>query len=151
NVSNTRDRIDYATAPTIAVDSSGGVGIAYFASIRPARADIFFSRSTDGRSFSTPLNLSRVGGPSSRVDVRTPFIEIDSSGNIRVVYIKVDLARNEQDVYFTQSTDGGMRFSEPINASRTTALGIISFVPAVSSDRAGNIGIAWSAFTSGLL
>jgi hypothetical protein len=141
-----------ALAPAMAIEGSGAVALVYIGTAPTTRADIFFSRSATGLGFSPPINISNTLTTSTAIaTVATPTIAIDQAGNINVAFVRADLNRNEQDIYFTRSTNQGQTFSASINASRTTAAGILSFVPSIGTDSAGNIAIAWGAFTQGAL
>ncbi|MBI3939771.1 MAG: hypothetical protein HY315_02950 [Acidobacteria bacterium] len=141
----------FPSSPILVADQGEGLGIAFLASARFGR-DLFVARSNDGSSFSPPVNISLTNSanPSAAV-VASPSIAIDSSGTIYVAYIRVDRSRNEQDIYFASSTDGGASFSSPVNASSTTAAGMIAYGPSVGTDSAGNVGIAMGAFLAGTL
>ncbi len=154
NVSNSPVRFPsgFANSPVMAVDSSGAVAIAFFQATGSRPPDIYFSRSTDGARFSTPVSVARASAPSATPpSVSSPSLAIDRSSHILVAYVRTDRTVNEQDVYFSRSTDEGGTFSEPINASRTSLRGILSFVPAVAADSVGNIGIAWGVLGLGPL
>ncbi|HEY3128537.1 MAG TPA: sialidase family protein [Acidobacteriota bacterium] len=141
-----------ASSPAIAVDSSGTVLIAFFAATGSRPPDIYFSQSADGSTFSTPLSVARASSVTvNPPSVSSPSLAVDRSGHVLVAFIRSDLTRNEQDVYFSRSIDGGITFSEPINASRTSLRGIRSFVPYVLADSAGNVGLAWGVFGPGPL
>src|SRR3989442_2373205 len=139
-------------APVIAVDSSGAVMIAFLGATGSKPPDIYFSQSTDGSTCWTPVSVAGASAVSvNPPSVSSPSLAVDRSGHVLVAFIRIDLTRNEQDVYFSRSTDGGITFSEPINASKTSLRGIRSFVPYVSTDSAGNVGLAWGVFGPGPL
>jgi hypothetical protein len=77
-----------ANNPTLAIDSCGGVEIAW-----AGTADVFYSRSVDGISFSAPVNLS-----NAHTSQFEPRIATDSHGSAFVLW------QNETDVLFRQIT-----------------------------------------------
>jgi hypothetical protein len=73
-----------ATNPTIAVDSCGGIDVAWVGTV-----DLFYARSTDGSTFSPPTNIS-----NAHTTQFSPSISTDSSGSAFVLW------RNSTDVLF---------------------------------------------------
>ena len=137
--------------PAIAVDAAGAASITFDGFNASGQRDIFFTRSTNGTTFSTPLNLSAILSTSTNVQADSPTIAIDGTGNINVAFSRRDLTRNEQEIYFCRSTNNGTSFSPTINVTKTTALGTRSFVPNIGVDRRGNIGISASGLGPGLI
>ena len=137
--------------PAIAVDAAGAVSITFDGINSSGLRDIFFTRSTNGTTFSIPLNLSGILSTSTNVIADSPTIAIDGSGNINVAFSRRDLTRNEQEIYFTRSTNNGTSFSPAVNVTRTTVQGTRSFVPNIGVDRRGNIGISAGGLGPGLI
>ena len=79
----------------------------------PGQNDIFFSNNTDGgNNFSIPLNLSNNTGTSL-----SPQIAL-SGNNVYVVW--TDDTPGQNDIFFSNNTDGGNNFSIPLNLSNNT-------------------------------
>jgi predicted secreted protein with PEFG-CTERM motif len=73
--------------------------------------DILFSKSVDGGStFSKPVNLSK-----NKEDSGYPEFAV-SGNNIYVTWTNA-ISRQNYDVLFSKSTDGGQTFADPINIS----------------------------------
>ena len=137
--------------PAIAVDAAGAVSIAYDGISSTGRRDIFFTRSTNGTTFSTPVNLSGIFSTSTSVLADSPTLAIDRAGQINVAFSRRDLTRNEQEIYFTRSTNNGSSFSPAVNVTKTTGQGTRSFAPHLEVDARGNIGISAGALGPGLI
>jgi hypothetical protein len=137
--------------PAIAVDAAGAVSITFDGFSSTGLRDIFFTRSTNGTTFSTPLNLSGILSTSTNIQADSPTIAIDGAGNINVAFSRRDLTRNEQEVYFCRSTNNGTSFTAARNVTGTTAFGTRSFVPSIGVDRRGNIGISAGGLGPGLI
>jgi hypothetical protein len=73
-----------ANSPTIAIDSCGGIDVVWAGS-----SDIFFSRSADGLTFETPMNVS-----NARTSEFSPLIATSAGGAAYVVW------ENTTDVFF---------------------------------------------------
>jgi hypothetical protein len=73
-----------ANSPTIAIDSCGGIDVAY-----AGASDIFLSRSTDGMAFAAPTNLS-----NAHKGEFSPLIATDAKGSAYIVW------EDTTDVFF---------------------------------------------------
>ena len=99
-----------AFEPEIAVDSNGAINIAWEDS-GPGVKSIMFSRSIDeGKTFSTPLKVSKGEGAATEAHIAS-----DSAGRLSVVWVQE--SGEEKQAYYSRSTDGGQTFSDPINLS----------------------------------
>jgi len=79
----------------------------------PGQNDIFFSNNTNGgNTFSIPLNLSNNTGTSL-----SPQIAL--SGN-NVYVVCADDTPGQNDIFFSNNTNGGNNFSIPLNLSNNT-------------------------------
>lgn len=97
--------------PEIAVDSEDGINVVWQDEDSGMNA-IMFVRSTDGgTTFSTPKRVSTGEGRASEAQ-----IDADSSGRLNVVW--VDESSGSSQAYYSQSTNHGETFSDPINASK---------------------------------
>jgi hypothetical protein len=96
-------------------------------------SDIFFAASYDnGRTFSTPLNISNNDGIAFDP-------QISSSGN-NVYVVWVDNTDGNIDIFFAASYDNGRTFSEPENLSES--LSGASLDPQISSE-GNNVYVVW--------
>ncbi|MCK5056225.1 MAG: exo-alpha-sialidase, partial [Candidatus Aminicenantes bacterium] len=89
----------------------------------------------DNHTFYVPGNISNNAGSS-----RHPAIAVDSAGNINVVW------RDNTDILFSHSTDGGSSWSAAVNISNNSG---DSYKPAITVDSAGNINVAWQDISPG--
>jgi hypothetical protein len=137
--------------PAIAVDTTGAVSITFDGANASGQRDIFFTRSTTGTTFSTPVNLSNILSTSTTIRADSPSVAIDGAGNINVAFSRRDLTRNEQEIYFCRSTNNGTSFSPARNVTQTTVQGTRSFAPNIGVDRRGNIGISAGGLGPGII
>lgn len=99
-----------ASEPEIAVDSENGINIVWQDEASGV-STIMFVRSTDGgATFSAPKRISTGEGQASEAQIHA-----DASGRLDVVW--VDESSGSSQAYYSQSTDHGETFSDPINAS----------------------------------
>ena len=77
------------------------------------QSDIFLAKSNDGgNSFASPINISNSSENSSKTrDTHMAF----SGNNLYLVW--TEKTKEQSDVYFVKSEDGGQRFSQPTNLS----------------------------------
>lgn len=105
--------------------------------------ELFYSRAAaDTRAFSPPVNL--INRPD--LDVESPVIGADASGQIIVAYLRNDLTNLRdvrQDVALSISSDGGRTFGDPINVTRlSTRFRAVEVAMAV--EPGGAINLAWT-------
>ena len=106
-----------AFEPEIAVDQNGAINIAW-EDTAPGANSIMFSRSTDeGKTFSTPLQVSKGTAVASEAHIAS-----DSAGRLSVVWVQGN--EDEKQAYYARSTDGGQTFSDPITLSNTEGASI---------------------------
>ena len=117
--------------PEIAVDRAGHINVVWQDNTF-GNLDVFFARSNDGITFSTPQNLSNDSGASIFVQPA-----VDSSGNIYLVW--EDTTPSNTGVLFSRSTDGGATFSTPQNLLN----GGIAQFPRIVVDSGGKIDVVW--------
>ncbi|HXU48191.1 MAG TPA: sialidase family protein [Candidatus Binatia bacterium] len=86
-------------------------------------------------TFSAPLNISHNPGGG-------PQLYIESGGNIDAVWLQNPAGASSPDVFFSRSTENGVSFSTPVDASSRTAA-LIREWPVVAVDGNGRIDIAW--------
>jgi hypothetical protein len=116
---NPDDDIDQMN-PQVLVDKNGTIYVLWWEE-KDDNADIYLAKSVDhGQTFSKPV---RVNEDPNNSDQRTPSMAIDTNGSIYVVWMDcrndVDgqyegLGRDDADIYFAKSTDGGNSFSKNV-------------------------------------
>ncbi len=146
--------------PRVGADSSGRVYVVWRRSDRNG-SHILLSRSTDGRTFSDPVVVSRAAVPTTPGGVPTtsafqPALAVGLSGAVFVAYMQQTIrqiapdmfALVALDLFLTRSTDGGATFSEPVNVSRYNSAVptlVTSSPPSLALDTADNPYLAWAA------
>ena len=107
----------------IAVNSTGQIYIVWRL-MDTSSSVIMISSSSDGLTFSAPLEISQTAGPLSFA--YRPSLAVGTDGSVYVSFVKETLRESlpklfltvAQDLYLTSSTDGGATFSAPVNVSR---------------------------------
>jgi hypothetical protein len=123
--------------PSLVVDSLGNLYVVW-EDDRNDDWDIYFANSTDGGVTWTYPNV-KVNDDSSAWQIN-PSIAVDNSGNL---YVTWDDDRNgDQDIYFSKSTDRGIKWTVDKKVS-TDTLGASQSNPTIAVDSSGNIYIAW--------
>ncbi|HEX8183950.1 MAG TPA: sialidase family protein [Blastocatellia bacterium] len=106
-----------AFEPEIAVDPGNAINVAWEDSATGVNS-IMFSRSTDeGKTFSTPLRVSKGTDPATEAHIAS-----DGAGRLSVVWVQG--TEEEKQAYYSRSTDGGLTFSDPVNLSNTAGASI---------------------------
>lgn len=104
-------------------------------------ADIFYAKSNDiGKTFSVPINLSN----STEFSQTVRDSQIAVSGN-NVFIVWWEESRQDSDVFFIKSVDGGLNFNKPINLSQTSAK---SMFPQIISNEE-NVYVLWHDYSHG--
>jgi PKD repeat protein len=98
--------------PSIAVGSDGVVYLAYAGWGGTTQSDIYFTKSSDGRTWTAPLRVNNDGGAAAQAD---PSIALDSRNNISLVW--TDSRNGNNDVFYSKSTDGGLSFSTNVRVN----------------------------------
>jgi hypothetical protein len=124
--------------PEIAVDGTGNI-YTVWTDYRNGDPDIYFASSSDrGKTFSPSIRINDDGAGNTQIH---PDIAVDGSGNI---YITWQDGRNDlYDVYFTNSSDGGITFS-PNRVVDSAPFGESQEYPSVAVDDIGTIFIGWA-------
>ena len=78
-------------------------------------ADIFFTKSSNGRIWSAPVRVNDDTGGASQTQ---PRLALDSSNNIYIVW--TDTRGGTNDVYFSKSTTGGLSFAPNLRVNDVT-------------------------------
>ncbi len=113
----------------------------------PENTDLFFSRSTDaGVTFSSPFNLSNNPGLSGDASMIVSTNPNNNADEVNVIWLDDTGSKSgERNVIFSQSTDNGASFGNPINMSNTQGSALLS--QAVISGK--NLYLTWAEFNSG--
>jgi hypothetical protein len=129
NITNTAGYTFLTSQPQ--VDSSGKIHVVFYddTDLGPNGSKVYYTRSDDGgRSYSTPVQLSRDGEGST-----LPILKVDSHGNLFVAwqYLKPDFQNGTErivkaNVAVTESSDGGRSFSAPQDVTTNSII-----VPAI--------------------
>jgi hypothetical protein len=122
--------------------------VSSFPSSPPQNTDVFFSRSVDaGVTFSAPFNISNnpglSGDASMIVSTNPKNIHTDE---VNVMWHDDTGAKSgDRNIFFSQSTDNGASFSNPINISNTRGSSLLSQM-VISGN---NLYLTWAEFNSG--
>src|SRR5579859_7240809 len=142
----------------IGPDGTVYVSFANFAN-HSAASDIFVMKSTDdGNTFSAPVMVAtdntigvgsiRIPNTTFRDGINYAFaVSPDIAGHLYVAYSNFHQTANgmQYDVYFTQSTDGGMTWSPASKVNDDGNLGrtVDHFQPAVAAGTGGAVAVAF--------
>lgn len=123
-------------APQMAV--SGGSIYVVWMDDSLGHYDILFSRSSDGgRTFASPVNVSRANQDSG-------YPQIAASGQEVYVVWTGTITDKNYDIYFARSADGGQTFESPLDLSNDPGA---SGWPQVAYE--GNVYVSWVDNTTG--
>src|SRR2546427_3894830 len=106
----------WAAEPSLAVGSDR---VAYLAFTgwggSVTQSDIFFTKSSDGRTWSVPIRVNNDAGGAAQSEPAPP---LDSA---KAIYIARTDSRNRKNhVFFSQYTDGGLSFSANVRVNDVT-------------------------------
>ncbi len=138
--------------PSLAVDSRGAVFVAWTnPDVRIGQQDVLLARSVDGSRFEAPVNLSSAAYWMGHL-TDLPVLGVDPSGNVTAAWRQMvgNPLKNfdpQRDVFYARSTDGGLRWSTPVNIS--TNVGDTLQPPTLTVDRDGRVYVFWDDDTSG--
>ncbi|MFC2156051.1 sialidase family protein, partial [Acidobacteriota bacterium] len=131
NISNSTND---SKAPSIAVDDTGNINVAWYDDYSSYVHEIKFKRSTDsGATWGSTVTVSNYTGYARR-----PDIALDSSGNLNLVWTGGN--PGDYEIYFSRSTDNGATWSSFVNISNSSGL---SQSPVIAVDSSGNLNTAW--------
>jgi chitodextrinase len=127
--------------PSLTLDASNNIYLAW-TDTRNGNNDVFFSKSTDsGLSFSANVRVNDVTTNSQS----EPSIAVDPTNNhvIHVVWTDTRSAVNGADIFYINSTDGGLSFNPVSLRINTDATAVEQGAPhvAVAPDR--SVDIVW--------
>jgi hypothetical protein len=120
----------------------------YVSSSTPQNTDVFFSRSIDaGITFSAPFNITNnpgLSGEASMIVSTNP--KNNHADEVNVMWLDDTGGKSrERNVFFSQSTDSGASFGNPINISNTQGSSLLSQM-VISGN---NLYLTWAEFNSG--
>ena len=111
-------RYDYVDDPTVAIDKSGRIAVAW---VEQARKDIFFQRfAVDGTTrIGAPVNVSR--SPATFSWLPRLAIAPDNPRHVYLFWQEIIFsgASHGGEMFFARSEDGGASFSDPLNVSNS--------------------------------
>jgi hypothetical protein len=136
NLTNLRD------SPDIAVDSSGTIHVVW-EDTREGNWDIFHSKSSNGGTSWSPN--TRVNVPSS-ADQRRPTLAVDSLGYLYVAWHDNRASAFDYDIYFANSTDGGLSWSLPNVRVNNDGLGNVQENPSIAVISGGTVYVVWDDY-----
>jgi hypothetical protein len=132
-----------ASDPEIAVDAHGNINVVWQTlNATDQSSSSFFSHSSDGVTFSTPMNLC---GPGESCGF--PEVALDKHGNINLVWASALCVNCTQDVMFSRSSNSGTTFGIPINLSNSPDP--MMSAPELTMDPRGTVNVVWSKGNSG--
>jgi len=79
------------------------------------QSDIFFTKSSDGRTWTVPIRVNNDAGGATQQD---PSLALDAANRILIVW--TDSRNGNNDVFFSKSTDGGLSFSSNVRVNDVT-------------------------------
>jgi hypothetical protein len=164
NVSRSGDTFSWLPRLVVAGENSSEVGVLWQEIVFSGGShggEIFFARSADGgRSYSSPVNLSRTTAGAGKGRLHRQYWHNGSLDLVRSPSGELYAAWTEYEgpLHFSRSTDGGRSFSEPVLLAggdgelpaRGPALALdgndrIYLAWAVGEDPGADIHLAWSA------
>src|SRR5688572_2367727 len=77
--------------------------------------DIFFSKSSDGRTWTVPIRVNNDTGPENQQD---PALALDVDNNIVIAWM--DTRNGNYDIFFSKSIDGGLSFPTDVLVNDVT-------------------------------
>jgi len=160
NVSRGLDPGVVPQQPALAVDSRNNIYVAWTnPDRRIGQQDILLAKSTDGVRFQTINNLSYATYWTGAL-ADWPALVVDRNGVLSAVWRQsvTNLTKQndtQRDVFSSQSADGGLNWSSPINLSTNlgdTLLGAafaLAQPPGLAVDREGRVYAFWDDDTAG--
>src|SRR5712691_2457655 len=105
--------------PAMIVDGPPAYWVAYLAFTgwggSVTQSDIFFTKSSNGRTWSVPIRVNNDAGGASQSE---PALALDSANAIYIAW--TDSRNGNNDVFFSKSTDGGLSFSANVRVNDVT-------------------------------
>lgn len=125
NVSQTRNW-DLEVAP------NGSVGIAY--SLGSSTATLFYSKSSDGISFTTTTVSSG--------EAQTPDLIFDAQSGAHLAWEPLNMGGN---VFYAYAADG-LNFAAPVQLSAVSTLSQQAYWPRIALDNRGFVNVSWNLY-----
>jgi hypothetical protein len=138
---------DGGIQPQVAVDQAGTVHLVYFKG-DPLQGDLFYARSKDGLTFSTPIRVNSVPGTAVAIgNIRGARIAAGRRGHIYIVWNGSSKLGNPSQgrspLLYTRLNESGTAF-EPERNLIHTAYGIDGG-GGIAADRQGRVYVFWHA------
>jgi hypothetical protein len=125
--------------PSIAVDTGDNIYVVW-EDFRNDNHDIYFSNSSDGGMTWLATNVI-INSDVGTAGQYSPSIAINSNGGIYVVW--EDYRNGNGDIYFANSTDGGIRWTDPNTKINNDTGSFDQYYPALDVDQADNVYCVW--------
>jgi hypothetical protein len=96
-----------------------------------------------------PAELSAFAHPTVVHEIaegHSPRIAAESSGNFHVVFESFEPGSKVQDIFYTESSDGGVSWAAPVDVSKTPGA---SSHPDIALEKSGAVDVVWGDTTSG--
>jgi len=136
----------WAAEPSLAVGSDR---VAYLAFTgwggSVTQSDIFFTKSSDGRTWSVPIRVNNDAGGASQSE---PALALDSANAIYIAW--TDSRNGNNDVFFSKSTDGGLSFSANVRVNDVTTNSQSEPALAVDPVNPHLVHVVWTDTRSGV-
>src|SRR2546427_595239 len=136
----------WAAEPSLAVGSDR---VAYLAFTgwggSVTQSDIFFTKSSDGRTWSVPIRVNNDAGGASQSE---PALALDSANAIYIAW--TDSRTGNNDVFFSKSTDGGLSFSANVRVNDVTTNSQSEPALAVDPVNPHLVHVVWTDTRSGV-
>src|SRR3989475_77943 len=136
----------WAAEPSLAVGSDR---VAYLAFTgwggSVTQSDIFFTKSSDGRTWSVPTRVNNDAGGASQSE---PALAVDSANAIYIAW--TDSRNGNNDVFFSKSTDGGLSFSANVRVNDVTTNSQSEPALAVDPVNPHLVHVVWTDTRSGV-
>jgi PKD domain len=121
----------------------GSDGVAYLAFTgwggSTTQSDIFFSKSSDGRTWTIPIRVNNDTGGTAQQD---PALALDASNNIVIAWM--DSRNGSYDIFFAKSTDGGRTFPSNVRVHEALASDQTEADLAVDPENSNLIHVVWT-------
>lgn len=130
--------------PTIAVDSIGNVYVAW-EDFRNGDYDIYFAMSSDGGATWTDPNV-RISTDITNASQRNPTIAANPNGNIYVAWEDDRNAGTSWDIYFANSTDSGVTWSDPNIRVNSDSGSDLQRNPSIAVNDTGIVFLTWEDY-----
>ncbi len=136
-----------ASNPSLAVGSDGVEYLAFAGwGGSTSQSDIFFTKSTNGRTWIVPIRVNDDPGGAAQSD---PSLTLDSMNNIYIAWTDARFGNN--DIFFSKSTNGGTIFSANVRVNDFTGNSQSEADLAVDPVNPHLVHVVWTDARSGFL